>query len=435
MKWTNWSGSVQANPELVSYPKTEEAISKLVQQAAESKKRIRVVGSGHSFTPLVASNQIFISLDKLQGVIEIDAEKKEAEIWAGTKIKALSKVLFEAGLAQENLGDVDVQSIAGATATGTHGTGINFGNISTQIISMSFIDGQGNLVSCSESDKPDVFNAARISLGALGIITRVRLRLQSSYRVEYTERREDFDTCLSKVDDYIHQNRNFEFYWFPYSEHCQLKFMNETEKPAKINGFARFMNDFFVENVAFWTLCKIVYFFPKTRFKMGPLIGSFVSPRKNIHYSHLLYATIRLVKFQEMEYNVPLEVFPEVAQEIKKRITDKKHNTHFPTENRFVKGDDIWLSPAYKRKSAYIAVHVFKGMEYLRYFKDMEDIFKDYGGRPHWGKMHFRRAEELAELYPKWSDFMKVRERFDPQKIFLNDYLLELFGLQSEASA
>ena len=424
----NWSTAVQFTPAQIQYPGSEEELAALLKKCAANKWTPRVVGAGHSFTPLVSTNGVLISLDKLSGLIAADKENLTAEVFAGTRLKELGQILYAEGMAMENLGDIDVQSVAGAVSTGTHGTGINFGTIATQIIGLTLVTAKGDIISCSETENREIFKAAQISLGVIGIITRIKLRLLPSYKLKYISAKAKLDDVLAKLEDYKQNTRNFEFYWFPFTQTVQTKEMNITDEAPKKGGLGKWFNDIFLENGVFWILSKISRFIPGTSKTVSKIAAWGVSAGTNISWSHEVFATPRLVRFQEMEYNIPQENFSKAIKEIEKTIAERNFRVHFPIECRWVKADDIPLSPAYGRDSAYIAVHMYKGMPYKEYFEAMETILKKYGGRPHWGKMHTQTAVALSKSYPKWDEFHQVRKQLDPEGLFLNDYLKELFG-------
>lgn len=425
--WSNWSASVQSTPQDILFPENEAAIQAIVAKANAKGQCIRVVGAGHSFTPLVQTNDLLLSLDRLSGIISIDKEKREATVWAGTRLKALGALLHSHGLAMENLGDIDVQSIAGAISTGTHGSGTRMGTIATQVKSMTLVNGQGEVVELSEDGDTDRFRAAQVSLGTLGIITRLTIRLEPAYKLKYTSDKAQLEEVLAKIDTH-NQARSFEFYWFPYTNTVQTKTMDVTDEAPKGNGIGAWLNDIVLENGIFWVISKISRYLPKAFKNMSRLSAWGVTKGSKVSWSHQAFATKRLVKFQEMEYNIPAEHFKTVLREIKDAIDTFEFRVHFPVECRWVKADASWLSPTYRRDSAYIAVHMYKGMAYQEYFGAIEAIFKKYRGRPHWGKMHTRTSEELQELYPKWDDFQAIRREMDPQGIFLNPYLKNLMG-------
>jgi FAD-linked oxidoreductase len=432
--WSNWSGSVKSTPIEIVRPRSIDELARLVGEYGRKGRHVRVAGAGHSFTPLVQSNDILISLDDIYGIESINLDRNVATILGGTRLKRLGEQLLEQGLAQENLGDIDVQSIAGAISTGTHGTGVRFGSLSTQVVGLTLVTASGELLECSEEQNPEVFKAAQVSLGALGVIARVKLHVVPAKRLHYVGTRQKLSECLTYLEQYRQENSHFEFYWFPYTDLVQTKFINETDVAAKGSNLWGEFNKVVLENGVFWLLseaCRLVPSFCKS---VANISGQAIASVDETDYSHRLFATLRMVRFNEMEYNIPMEYTAEVLGEIQKCINEQQFKVHFPIEVRFVHADDIWLSPAYQRASTYIAVHMYRGMPYREYFYAIEQIFKRYQGRPHWGKIHTRTASELAELYPHWHDFLRVRAALDPQGVFLNDYLRELFAVNQAVS-
>ncbi len=432
-RWSNWSGSVQCTPDQVISPSTVDELARLVGLYGRSGRHIRVVGAGHSFTPLVQTDDILISLEHLQGLESIDHEAKTVTVLGGTQLKMLGDLLFKQGLAQENLGDIDVQSIAGAISTGTHGTGIQFGTLSTQVVGLTLVTARGDILECSPDQNPDIFKAAQVSLGMLGVIAKVKLRVVQARRMQYQGQRQSLATCLDNLEQYRQDNAHFEFYWFPYTEWVQTKCINETTAPVSKGNIWSTFNKIVLENGVYWLISEACRLIPQFCQRACHISARSIANVSEINYSHRLFTTPRLVRFQEMEYNIPVEHMQAVVQEIQACIKREQFAVHFPIECRFVQADDIWLSPAYQRTSAYIAVHMYKGMPYRAYFSAIEEIFKRYQGRPHWGKLHLRTAAELAELYPRWHDFQRIRATLDPQGIFLNSYLRVLFDVEMPA--
>ncbi|MGO4537112.1 D-arabinono-1,4-lactone oxidase [Paenibacillus sp. 2TAB19] len=424
--WSNWSGSVQATPRQVIMPSSIEEVVNTVLLCRREGRRLRTVGSGHSFTPIAASDDILISLDRMQGIVSVDPEARTATVWAGTKLKLLGELLFENGLAQENLGDIDVQSIAGAISTGTHGTGRTLGNIATQIAELTVVTGTGEVVQCTEQSHPEWFKAFQISLGTLGIIVQVTLKLEPAYKLEYESRRIPLSECLQQLPKLAGDNRHFEFYWFPYAQPCQIKLTNKTDKEVTGRRAWDHISEVWIENRLFGLLSEVSRRLPGTSKHISRISASQVPVGRKIDHSHRLFATQRYVRFNEMEYNLPAEAMAPAIEEMREAMSRGKYRVHFPIECRYAKGDDIWLSPAHGRDSAYIAVHMYKGMPHEAYFEAMEQIFLNYGGRPHWGKMHKLQAAQLQTLYPKWHSFQAVREELDPDRILLNDYMRKL---------
>ncbi len=424
--YSNWSGSVDFIADEILHPSTIDEVQRIVKKAYREDKKIRLVGSGHSFTPLIETNDILMTLDNLQGVIGYDKEAYQAEVYAGTKLHVLGPELDKLGMAQENMGDINVQSIAGALSTGTHGTGATLGTLSTQMVEITLVNGKGELVVLNKSNNPVEFSCAQVSLGALGIIVKIKLQLIPKYKLKYTVGKRKYGELMNELDHLIKHNRNVEFYFFPYTETCLLKVMNETNESVKTGGIGKKINDLLLENALYYVLCNISVWF-KAHKAIAKLSGWAAGGGEYVNWSHDLYATKRYVKFNEMEYNIPAENFKEVLDEIKEMIIRDKVPVHFPIECRWVKSDDIALSPAYERESAYIAVHMYRTRDYKDYFKKVEAIVAKYNGRPHWGKRHFLSAKQFKERYPKWSEFHAVRKEMDPKGVFMSKYLKSIF--------
>ena len=426
-RWSNWSGSVKCTPLQVVEPRNIEELARMIGQYGRDGRHVRVVGSGHSFTPLVQTNDVLVSLEQMQGIEAIDTSRGTATVWGGTWLRNLGNALFEHGLAQENLGDIDEQSISGAISTGTHGTGVRFGSLSTQVEGITLVTASGEILECSPESDPDIFKAAQVSLGTLGIIAKLKLRVVPTKRMHFQAHRARLSDCIANLERYKQENSHFELFWFPYTQWVQAKFINETPAPETTGSLWGNFNKIVLENGVFWLLSESCRLLPSLSKTVCHISGRSIANVDEINYSHRLFTTPRAVRFQEMEYNIPTEHTSAVITEIQECIEQHQFKVNFPLECRFVHADDIWLSPAYQRDSTYIAVHMYRGMPYKPYFRHIEEIFKRYQGRPHWGKIHTRSAADLAELYPRWHDFRRIRAALDPQGIFLNDYLRELF--------
>lgn len=427
----NWSQKITWSPDEIKFPETEEAILDLVNQAKKEKKKIRVVGSIHSFNPLWVTNHIVVSLQKYKGIIKIDKGNLTATIKAGTTLNLLGDLLFQEGLAMENLGDIDKQTLGGTISTGTHGTGLHLGTISTQVIALSFVNGNGKVVSCSKTEKPDLFKAAQVSLGALGIITEITLQCVPAYKLKLSNRKEALVEVLQTFNERISNNRNFEFYWFPKSKTVWTKSSNIVQnEPDKVGAF-NYLTEYVLENYAYKLICETARFIPSLSDSLSKFSASVVSNVDKTYHSHKVYATPRLVRFSEMEYNVPIEVYPQVIKEIIETINRNKFNVIFPIENRVVQADDAYLSPAYKRNAVYIACHVYNKKNYVPYFKVLEQIFLKYDGRPHWAKLHTLTAKEVAAKYPEFETFNQHRVEQDPDEVFLNNYLKKILVIKN----
>ncbi|MFK7906376.1 MAG: D-arabinono-1,4-lactone oxidase, partial [Chitinophagales bacterium] len=416
----NWSQRIEWNPSIIAYPTSETEVQTLVEKALQKKQNVRIIGSGHSFNPLWVTEDVLVSLDKYQGLVSVDKETLQVTIKAGTKLNTLGDLLFEQGMAMENLGDIDVQSLAGTIGTGTHGTGLKFGTISTQVRALQFVNGKGKIVACSETENRSLFKAAQVSLGALGIITQITLQCVPAYKLELQNRKENLHEVLKTFKERIANNRNFEFYYFPHSQNVLTKSSNVVTGEADKVGLANYLREYVLENYIFKILCEMGRFFPSQNKRISKISASSVPDVRKVFYSHKVYATQRLVRFNEMEYNVPLEAYGDVFKEVIRTVETGNFAVHFPIESRVVKGDDVYLSPAYGRDSAYIACHVYNKKDYKPYFKALEDIFLAHGGRPHWGKMHTLEKPEIAARYPMFEAFSQHRREQDPEGLFLN---------------
>ena len=431
----NWAGNVIWNPSEIAYPSTEEEIQQLVIKAANDRKKIRVIGTGHSFTALCQTNDITVSLDKYQGLIKVDKDAIQATVKGGTKLNLLGNLLFKEGMAMENLGDIDVQSIAGTISTSTHGTGTAFGTVSTQVVGLRFVNGKGEIVSCSETENRELFKAAQVSMGVMGIITQITLQCVPLYKLGVITDVAPLDGTLADLQTHLDNNRNFEFFWLPYTNKVATKTSNieNTSEIDKVNFF-NYWSEYVIENYLFMGICEFGRWFPSKTQGIAKLTANLISYSKKINYSHKIYATPRLVKFTEMEYNVPADAYQDVMKEVVKVVNSGKFNMHFPIENRWVKGDDILMSPANGRDSAYIACHVYSNKDNGPYFKAMEEIFRAYDGRPHWGKMNKLSPVVIADIYPQFDTFMKHRAQQDPDNLFVSNYLDKLLGVSKRTS-
>jgi FAD-linked oxidoreductase len=369
-----------------------------------------------------------MSLEGFQGIEDIP-EPGLVSVRAGTTLKRLGQELFTEGLGQENLGDIDVQSLAGAISTGTHGTGRGLGNLSTQVEGLTLVSADGTVHELSLDTNPEMFQAARLSLGALGVIARVTLRVEPAYGLRYENRRMLLEDCLKDLEHMAGATRHFEFFWFPHSRRVHVKTLERTSGAIRHKTLATRFNETLLENATFKLLSETARLIPR----LAPAISRFsikaMRMTSGSGWSHEIFASPRLVRFHEMEYSVPSAEAPEVFNELKAWLDSTRFPVHFPVECRFVKGDDIWLSPAYGRDSAFIAVHAYNAMPYEEYFRAAEQIFLRHEGRPHWGKMHNLTAAELAPRYPRWADLLEVRSELDPAGLFLTPYLRALLGV------
>jgi len=427
--WKNWSGMVECPRTPVLAPDSGAQLAQLLADAARDGKPVRVAGAGHSFSPLVASEGVIVSLDKLQGIVEVDTAAGVARVRAGTRLHALGAALAQRGLAMENLGDINVQSIAGATSTGTHGTGLGFGNLATQIAALKFVAADGRELTASPGENPELFAGGRIALGALGVISEISLRLVPAFRLRLERGKMALEDCLAQADALVAANRSFEFYWLPHTESVLTKTWNVTDAPVDEMGIGRWVSDVLLENWAFGALCSLGKALPSTCPSLSRFCAGMLSHSEQVDASWSMLSTVRQVRFNEMEWSLPAARGADALREIKALIARREFPLMFPLEYRWVKGDDIWLSPNHGRDSVHISVHQYVGMPFERYFDAVQAICLNHGGRPHWGKVHSLAAPQLARLYPRWDDFLALREKMDPRGRFLTPYLRGLFGV------
>ena len=429
--WRNWAGTESAVATKVVRPCDVAEICKAVTGAAESGQTIRARGSGHSFTAVGAAHGIAIDLSGWTGITAADVATGLVTVRSGTTIRSLNAELDRLGLAMTNLGDIDAQTISGAISTGTHGTGATFGGIATQVEALELVLADGSVVTCSASERPDLFAAARVGLGALGVISTVTLRTEPSYVLAAEERPEPLEEVLDALDHNCATHDHFEFYWFPYGSKALTKRNNRLpagSRPAPLGPVRRFYEYRVMENAALGALCKLGRRVPALVRPLSRLTSNVLSPRDYSDVSHRVFVTSRSVHFVESEYAIPRESLGEVLAELQVRVPALAEPVMLPVEVRVAAMDDIWLSTAYGRSTAYIAIHQYVGMPFRAYFDLFEAIAGAVDGRPHWGKMHTLDATTLRERYPRFDDFAAVRAKVDPDGRFTNPYIARVLG-------
>lgn len=413
-------------------PASLENLQEIVVHAATEKTRLRVVGAGHSFTPLVQTPHTLVRIDELKTIGECDRAGVVA-VGAGVRLWELGRRLRQMGRAQENLGDINEQSLAGAISTGTHGTGLGLKTISNQAQWLRVLMASGEIKQWDQDKDPDEFRAAATSLGSLGILVEVGLRTLPAYGLQVRQFAENLDIAVASFSERIRKHRHHEFFWFPHTKTVLTKLSDVSKElgrePSKI---ARFIGDVVVENGVFELINQTVRLIPSQAPRACRSLAALarLAGAKTLSGpSDSLFATARLSRFQEMEYGLPLESLGIALERIERFIFDHKIAVSFPVEVRCVKGDDLWLSLAHGRDSVFMAVHMHHALPFREYFAGVEEIFRDLGGRPHWGKHHTLTADDLRSLYPRWKDFLDVRARLDPSGVFLNSHLEKIFGL------
>ena len=426
--WRNWAGNQKASPVSIDAPRSVAELAALVARASEQGQKVKAVGSGHSFTSAAATNGRMIRLENLNGILHVDRATCQVTVGAGTRLSELNTLLDAEGLALANLGDIAYQTVAGAISTSTHGTGKALTGLAGQVVAMKLVNGHGEIIECSQSVNPHIFDVARVSVGALGVITEYTLQAVSSFRLRALEQPMRLDEVLENAHDLASTNDHFEFFWIPHTKWALTKRNNRTEDELqplpRVKGW---IEKTFMENYAFGAVCRIGRARPSLIPRLATALPSSGS-REYVDQSFKIFASPRIVRFYEMEHALPVEALVPALREIRAMVDRKGYLLNFPVEVRFTKGDDVPLSTAYGRDSAYIAVHVYKGMECQPFFRDVEDILRAYDARPHWGKMHYREADELSKLYPRWDEFITLRNQLDPQRTFSNAYSDTVFG-------
>ena len=429
--WKNWAGNQECAPARLEAPSSEDELAQVVRDAAAAEQRVKVVGSGHSFTAIALTDGRLVTLDNYQGIIETDAPAGRVTVEAGIKLHRLNDELWKRGLAMPNLGDIDRQSITGAISTSTHGTARDLGGIARDVVGMRLIASDGSIVECSAEKNPELLHAARVGLGALGVISTVTLQTVPSFNLHAREVPMDVDDVLAHLDEHIAANDHFEFYWVPGTRWAIAKLNNRTEADGpRRSTWHQFRDDMLFSNLAFGVMCRVGRLRPSVIPRVAKMMPS-AGATEYVDRAYRVFCTPRNVRFYEMEYSIPFEAAAEAFNRVRDYVKRSGLILSFPIEVRFTVGDDIPLSTASGRRSCYIAVHVYQHTHYQQYFEAVEDIMDDYGGRPHWGKLHFQTAETLAPRYPEWDAFQAARKCLDPDGRFANPYLDRVIGTVS----
>ena len=418
--WTNWARQQRCAPTRIERPASEEELARIVA----GSPRVKVAGSGHSFTDIACTEGVMVDLSRMDRVLAADGH--EVTVEAGISLRRLGEELRARGLAMENQGDVDPQTLAGAISTATHGTGGRFGNISSRVAAVRMVDGSGELREISEGDE---LRAAQVSLGALGAITAVTLRCVPAFTIHRVDAPRPLDDVLAGLDRHVDAHDHFEAFVMPYTRKALTLSSQRTDRPPEPPGRAKaFVRDVLLENAALGLACRLGRRAPALIPSLNRGIASVLGGAEHLDASNRVFANVRLVRFTEMEYGIPREHAAEALERVLTLIERRRLPVGFPIELRVVAPDDAFLSTAHGRPTAYIAVHQYLGMEYETYFRGVEAIMDEYGGRPHWGKRHYQTAATLAPRYPEWERFAAVRDRLDPEGRFENDYLRRVLG-------
>ncbi len=425
--WSNWSGHQRCRPrDFVKVGGVGE-LAEVVGRAGAEGRQVTTVGSGHSFTPTALSEDLLLDITRIAGVISVDRASGLVEVGAGTVLADLNRELDRLGLAMPNLGDIDRQTIAGAVSTGTHGTGRALPNISAQIEAVKVTGADGRLREFGPGS--DELLAARVAVGSLGVLTTITLRTVPAFNLHRVDAPMDLDEVLAEFDRITGENEHFEFFVFPYTRTALTLTRNRTDRPLAPRSKAdRFLGDVVVENGLGDLALRLTGRFRGSIPRMARYSTHFMSQSEQTDVSHRVFANYRTIRFNEMEYALPAEHGPEALDRVLSLIETESFPLAMPIECRVSAGDDALISQAHERATAYIAVHQHHTMEFEPYFRAIEQIFRELGGRPHWGKLHFRSAADLAPSFPRWQDFQRIRDTLDPGRTFSNAYVTKVLG-------
>lgn len=426
--WSNWAGNVTDSAAVLS-PRTQDELVEMVHSSAAAGRRIRPVGSGHSFTPIAQAGDTRLSLRHLSGIVAADRATGRVRVLAGTPLRVLNRALDLLGLAMPNLGDIDAQTLAGATSTGTHGTGATLPGLSAGVVGLRLVTPDGASRWVDESD-PELFGAARVGLGALGVVTEIELACLPAYRLRAVERPDSLDAVLPRIQEHFDAHRHFELYWFPGTRRVQTKandlVADDVDEP--LAPWRRRLDDELLSNTVFGAANRVLTAVPRAVLPFNAVAARALTERSYTAPSHEVFVTPRTVRFVESEYAVPREAVADVLTDLVAWVERHREPISFPVEVRVAAPDDVWLSTGYERANAYVAVHQYHRGDHRAYFAAFEEIVAAHAGRPHWGKVHGLGAEQLADLYPRHGDFVALRDRLDPERVLTNDYLDRVLG-------
>ena len=429
-RWQNWARSESVVPARVERPTSAGAVQRAVLAAAKAGIRIKAVGASHSFSGIAVAPGVQLDL-AFSGLLDVDEAAGRVRVAAGTHLYELPALLAPYGLALQNMGDVDRQTIAGATSTGTHGTGNGFAGLAAQIVAVTLVTGDGTLLHVSDTENPELLPAVRLGLGALGILVDLTIQCVPAYLLHAVDTPEPLEAVL---DGYLERSASadhFEFYWFPHTETALTK--TNTRLPpgadrAPLGRLNRWVDDELLANGLYRATCAAGVVVPPLVPRVNRLAERLTGSRDVTDHSHRVFVTNRSVRFHEMEYALPRDAVPAALREVRALIQKRGWRISFPLEVRTAAADDLWLSTGFGRETGYIAVHMYYRQNPSRYFTDVEAIMRAHDGRPHWGKMHELNADALRTVYPHFDDFLAVRDRLDPERRFTNRYLERVLG-------
>lgn len=429
--WQNWARSASVRPVRVERPRSPEGVQRAVIAAVHHGLTVKAVGAGHSFTGIAVAPGVLLELDDMQGLVSADAATGRVTLLAGTRLHRIPALLAPFGLAMENLGDIDRQSISGAISTGTHGTGAGYGGLATQVVGLTIITAAGEFLRIDEQQNSELLPAAALGLGALGIIVEVTLQCVPRFVMHAVDEPLPLEDVLDQLESHVSASDHFEFYWFPHTDVALTKRQSRlpesaVRKPLPVVG--KWIDETLLSNGVYRLVCAAGQLVPAVTPPFSRLAVKLTGDREYTDLSNRVLTQSRTVRFREMEYAIPAENVVPAFRAVQALIERQGWRIEFPVEVRFAAEDDRWLSTAHGRASAYIAVHRYWRADPTEYFGAVEAIMREHGGRPHWGKLHTQSAETLRERYPRFDDFLAVRDRLDPERRFGNRYLERVLG-------
>jgi L-gulonolactone oxidase len=428
-EFVNWAGDQRCRPARVAHPRSREELGEVIAAAAAARQKVSIAGSGHSFTEAAMTDGTMIGIEALRGILDADRASGLVRVGGGTVLRDLNVELAALGLALENLGDIDAQTLAGAISTGTHGTGAGYGNISSRVEAVELVLADGSVRELSAAAGPELLRAARVGVGALGAISSVTLRCVPAFVLERVDAARSREEVLERFEELAAANDHFEFFAFPYSDRALTLERNRVEAaPRPRHRVAAYLNDTVLENWTLEAFAATGKALPATIPSLARLAGVLAGGGRTVDHSYRVFVNERNVRFTEMEYAVPRDHGAEAVRRVIEWVRANRYPVFFPIEVRVAAGDDASISAAHERDVAYVAVHQYRGMEWRPYFEAVESIMDDYDGRPHWGKRHFQTAATLAPRYPKWDEFQRARDELDPGRLFTNEYAARVLG-------
>jgi FAD-linked oxidoreductase len=426
--WSNWSGSVHCEPSWCSEPVSLEEIQAEVLRAAEEGQRLRVIGAGCSFAPLCWTDDNHMSLRRFTGIEAADVQRSRVWVRAGTTLGRLYELLAERQLALENGPAIDWPTVAGALATGTHGSGMAFGNLASLVTGLRLVLADGSVRVCSREQHADLFDAARVSLGALGVVTHVELQCVDHYRLKVTSQRASFGETLTRLTELRRDHRNLELHWFPYAGIVRQRFADESRAVPQSPLSVKAVRGFAYEQIVLRSMRTLARRSPQAAEYAGKLLASRLPSASTVREAERAYHVPRRTRVQQLEYAIPLAQATNTLRQLDRVIRALSFRIHIPIEIRFVRRDDAWLSPQYERDSVCFALPAYGDRPHADYYAAVTELFDRVEGRPHWGSAHDKTVSDLRPLYPRFDDFCRLRDELDPRGLFLNPHIARLFG-------